>query len=81
VQTEYLAHIVEEFWFLIFRCVSHIICPCWCSEIADNRHRAKLPESSAYISLSGQDVKLINGSAEWYETKGRIIDMSSMNPV
>jgi hypothetical protein len=32
-------------------------------EITDNRHRAKLPENTAIIVLSGQNGKLINGWA------------------
>jgi hypothetical protein len=35
----------------------------WRPEIADNRHRAKLPENRSNITLSRQIVKLINGSA------------------
>jgi hypothetical protein len=34
-----------------------------CPEIADNRHRAKLPENQFNIALSRQNGKLINGCA------------------
>jgi hypothetical protein len=36
--------------------------PQWCPEIAANRQRAKVPENSANIALSGQNGKIINGS-------------------
>jgi hypothetical protein len=35
----------------------------WCPQIADNRHRTKLPENQFNIALSWQNGKLINGSA------------------
>jgi hypothetical protein len=61
VQTEHLSHFIEESGLVICRQVTHILPPQWCPEIADNRCRAKLPENSSNIALSGQKGKLING--------------------
>jgi len=61
VQTEHLSHFIEEFGLLISRRGGHTIPPRWWLEIADNRHRAKLPENPTNIVLSGQNGKLING--------------------
>ena len=55
--------ILGELGLLISNRVRHTIPPWWCPEIADNRHRAKLPENQSNIALSGQNGKLINGSA------------------
>jgi hypothetical protein len=57
VQTEHLSHFIEEFGLWISRRVRHMIPPWWCPEIADNRHRAKLPENQSNIALSGQNGK------------------------
>jgi hypothetical protein len=37
VQTEHLADVIEEFWWLTSRCVRHIRSPSWRPESADNR--------------------------------------------
>jgi hypothetical protein len=37
VQTEHLADVIEEFWWLTSRCVRHIRSPSWHPESADNR--------------------------------------------
>jgi len=70
VQTEHLSHFIEEFGFLISRRGRHITPPWWWLEIADNRHRAKLPEKPTNIVLSGQNGKLINGWATGGELRG-----------
>jgi hypothetical protein len=57
VQTEHLSHFIEEFGLWISRRARHMIPPWWCPEIADNGHRAKLPESQFNIALSGQNGK------------------------
>jgi hypothetical protein len=44
--------IVEACGLLISRRVRQTIPPCWCSEIAENRHRANLPENTFNIALS-----------------------------
>jgi hypothetical protein len=68
VETEYRADFLEEFWWLTSRGVRPISTPSQCPEHVDNGHRAKLPENSSNITLSGQNDKIINGSAaeaEW----------------
>jgi hypothetical protein len=40
-----MSHCIEEFGLWISRRVGHMIPPWWCPEIADNKHRAKLPEN------------------------------------
>ena len=61
METEHVSDVIEEFWLLTARRVRHIRASSWRLEIADNRHRAKLPENPANIALSGQNGKLING--------------------
>jgi hypothetical protein len=63
VQTEHFSDFIEEFWWLTSGHVRHTRFPSWRPEIADNRHRAKLPENPTIITLSGQKCQLINGSA------------------
>ena len=53
VQTEPMSHVIEEFGFLISRRGRHIIPPCWCPEIADDRYQAKIGENSSNIILLG----------------------------
>ena len=60
-ETEHFTDFIEEFWLLTSRRVEHIRAPSWRLEMADNGHRAKLPENPANIVLSGQNGKLING--------------------
>jgi hypothetical protein len=64
VQPEHVPHFIEEFWWLTSCRVRHRRLAPWRPEIADNRHRAKLPENRPNITLSRQIVKLINGSAQ-----------------
>ena len=61
VQTEHLLHVIEEVGLLTCRRVRPIKSPSWHPAIADNRHRAKLPENPTNIVLSGQKGQLING--------------------
>jgi hypothetical protein len=61
VQTEHLVHVIEEFGLLTSHRGRHTIPPWWWPEIADNRHRAKLPENPTNIALSRQNSMLING--------------------
>ena len=61
VETEHLSNFIEEFGWLTSCRVRHIRSPSWRPEIADNRHRAKLPENPSNIALSGQNGLLING--------------------
>ena len=63
VETEHLAHFIKEFRWLTSCCVRHTSVPSWRPGIVDNRYRAKLPENPSNITLSGQNDKLINGSA------------------
>ena len=57
MQTEHLSHFIEEFGLLIARRGRHTIPLWWWLEIADNRHRAKLPENPTNIALSGNNGK------------------------
>lgn len=62
VQTEYLSDLIEEFWLLTSGRAGHIISSVNDAlKSVDNEHRAKLPETPAVITLSGQNVKLITG--------------------
>jgi hypothetical protein len=63
VETEYRTDFLEEFWWLTSHGVRHISTPSPCPEHGDNGHRAKLPENSSNITLSGQNDKIINGWA------------------
>jgi hypothetical protein len=54
VQTGHLSRFIEEFWLLLSCRVRHTRFPAWRPEIADNKHRAKLPENRFNIALSGQ---------------------------
>ncbi len=63
MKTKHVTDVIEEFWLLTSRRVRHIRSPPWRLEVIDNRHRAKLPKTSANIVLSGQNGKLINGWA------------------
>jgi hypothetical protein len=63
VETEHRADCIAEFGWLTSRRVRHIRFPQWRPEIADNRHRAKMPENHTNIVLSGQNGQLSNGSA------------------
>jgi len=66
-----VGYALEKSGVWISRRVRPIIPPWWCPEIADNRHRAKLPENPSNIVLSGQNAKLINGSALDQRMEGR----------
>jgi hypothetical protein len=55
VQTEHLSHFIEEVGAWLSGRGRHIILSWRCSKIADNRHRAKLPENLTNIALSGQN--------------------------
>jgi hypothetical protein len=61
VETEHLSDVIEEFWLLISRRRRHILLRGGGGEIADNTHRAKLPENPSNITLSRQNGKLISG--------------------
>jgi hypothetical protein len=65
MEAQILADFIEKFrlfYFLIECRVRHMLSfQDWRSDMADNRHRAKLPENPVIISLSGQICKLING--------------------
>ena len=63
VETEHRADFIAEFGLLTSRRVRHRRFPPWRPEIADNWHRAKLPENPTNIILSGQKGTLSNGSA------------------
>jgi hypothetical protein len=54
---EHLSHFIEEFGLWVSHRGRHMIPPWWCPGIADNRHRAKLPENQSHIVLSGQNDK------------------------
>src|SRR5262249_48031079 len=51
METEPLAHILEEFWWLTSRRVRHRRSPSWHAEITDNKRRAKLPDNSFNIHI------------------------------
>jgi predicted metalloprotease len=61
VETEHRRDVIEAFWLLTSPRVRHMRAPFWRLESADKRHRAKLPENPANITLSGQKGLLING--------------------
>jgi hypothetical protein len=69
VETERLSDFSEEFGRLTSGRVRHTRFPSWHPEMADNRHRAKLPENQANIALSGQKGQIINGSATSVQTR------------
>jgi hypothetical protein len=51
----------DELRLLIFQRVGNTIAAEWCPEIADNKHRTRLPENQLNIGLSLQIGRLING--------------------
>jgi hypothetical protein len=61
VETERLSDFSEEFGLLTSGRVRPTRFPSWHPEMADNRHRAKLPDNQANVALSGQKGKIING--------------------
>jgi len=71
METEHPADVTEQFWKLTWCCVRHIRSPSRHFAIADNRYGAKLPENLAVITLSGQNGKLINGSAPGIKARPR----------
>jgi len=70
VETEHLADGIEELGGLTSRRVRHTRSPSWRPAIVDNGYGAKLPENPTNIALSGQNGKLINGSASGNDLYG-----------
>ena len=63
LEVEHLTDFITQFWLLTSRRGRRMRSPLWRLEIADNRHRAELPENSTDIILSGQNGMIINGWA------------------
>jgi len=63
VEPEHRVDFLEEFWWLTSYRIRHIRSLSCRPAILDNRRQANLPENSTNIALSGQNDKLISGSA------------------
>ena len=63
VQAAFVPPCLEELGLLTSGRVRHTRLPSWQREMADNSHRAKLPENLSNIRLSGQNGQIINGLA------------------
>jgi hypothetical protein len=53
--------------------IGHTIPPWWCPEIADNRHRAKLPENPPKLAVSEHIGQFTNG---WASSRTSFLLMS-----
>jgi hypothetical protein len=72
VVTEYLSDFIQEFGLWILRRGGPIILSRCCPKIADNTHRAKLPENHSNIILSG-----LWGA---FDTAGEVIFVTASTP-
>jgi len=78
MQTEHLSPLIAECGWWISRRGRHIILSQWYSEIADNRHRAKLLEKQSNMALLEHNSQLINGSASsWRKQAGSAVGLDN----